>query len=62
MMQVKLENSLENNRKCLDNMYQKEVVKLLKKIDHVLTLGSIDKLGLKPVHVSVKYFSVKLLF
>ena len=43
-------------------MYQKEVLKLLERIDHFLTLGSIDKLGLKPVHVSFKYFSVKLLF
>ena len=55
-MQVKIENTLENNRQALDNMYRTEVIKLLEKINHVTTLGSIAKLGLKPVNVSRIFF------
>ena len=51
-MELKLKNSLENNRKNLDTLYRKEVLKLPEKIDHVVTLASIDKLGLQPVHIS----------
>ena len=68
MMEVKLENTLENNCKCLDNQYRKEVLKLLEKIDHVVTLGSFEELGLKPIHVSPTILSqnffllVKIMF
>ena len=51
-MQAKLENSLAENRKAMDNLYLDEVVKLPEKIDHVQTLTSIAKLNLKPVIVS----------
>ena len=52
-MQVKLENTLENNHLGLDKMYRKDIIKLPEKIDHVQTLTSIAKLGLRPVHVSL---------
>ena len=58
-MELTLENLLENNRKNLDSLYRKEVLKLLEKIDHVVTLASIDKLGLQPVHISWKKFLQK---
>ena len=43
---------LENNHAGLDNMYRRDIIKLPEKIDHVLTLTSITKLGFKPVHVN----------
>ena len=58
-MEIKLENLLENNRKKLDTLYRNEVLKLPEKIAHVVTLSSIDKLGLKPVHVSLKKIATK---
>ena len=48
----KLENSLEANRKAMDNLYLNEVIKLPEKIDHVQTLTSIAKLNYKLVIVS----------
>ena len=48
-MQAKLDNSLEANRKAMDNMYLGEVIKLPEKIDHVQMLTSITKLRFKPV-------------
>ena len=62
MMDLKLENTLKNNRKSLNNLYRDEVIKLPEKIDHVVMLGSIDKLGLKPVHVSFRIFSQNFFF
>ena len=62
MMEVKLENTLKNNRKSLDNLYRDEVLKLPEKIDHVVTLASVDKLGLKPFHVSLIIFSQNFFF
>ena len=56
-MQAKLENSLAENRKAMDNLYLDEVVKLPEKIDHIETLTSIAKLNFKPVIVSCKTFS-----
>ena len=55
-MQGKLDNSLEANRKAMDNLYLDEVIKLPEKIDHVQTLTSIAKLNFKPVIVSSKSF------
>ena len=56
-MQGKLDNSLEANRKAMDNMYLDEVIKLPEKIDHVQTLTSIAKLRFKPVIVSSSFHS-----
>ena len=53
-MQFKPDNSLEANRKAMDNMYLDEVIKLPEKIDHVQMLTSIAKLRFKPVIVSSK--------
>ena len=55
-MAMKTDHSLEANRAGLDSMYLDEVIKLPEKIDHVKTLISIAKLGLKPVRVSTKNF------
>ena len=60
-MQGKLDNSLEANRKAMDNMYLDEVIKLPEKIDHVQTLISIAKLRFKPVIVSSKILRVFIL-
>ena len=54
IMELKVKNTIEDNCQCIDNLYRSEIIKLLEKIDHVTTLGSIAKLGLKPVNVSVK--------
>ena len=43
-MQGKLDNSLEANRKAMDNLYLDEVIKLPERIDHVQMLTSIAKL------------------
>ena len=51
-MQGKLDNSLEANRKAMDNMYLDEVIKLPEKIDHIHMLTSIAKLNFKLVIVS----------
>ena len=56
-MQAKLDNSLEANRKAMDNMYLDEVIKLPEKIDHVQMLTSIAKLRFKPVIVSSSFRS-----
>ena len=53
-MQFKPDNSLEANRKAMDNMYLDEVIKLPEKIDHVQMLTSIAKLRFKSVIVSSK--------
>ena len=53
-MELKVENTNEDNRQCIDNLYRSEIIKVPEKIDHVTTLGSIAKLGLKPFNVSVK--------
>ena len=53
-MQGKLDNSLEANRKAMDNLYLDEVIKLPERIDHVQTLTSIGKLNFKLVIVSSK--------
>ena len=58
-MAMKTDHSLEANRAGLDSMYLDEVIKLPEKIDHVKTLISIAKLGLKPVRVSAKIFSFR---
>ena len=58
-MAMKTQDSLEANRAGLDSMYLDEVIKLPEKIDHVKTLISIAKLGLKPVCVSAKNFSFR---
>ena len=55
-MQSKLDNSLEANRKAMDNLYLNEVIKLPEKIDHVEMLTSIAKLNFKLVIVSSKIF------
>ena len=55
-MQAKLDNSLEANRKAIDNLYLDEVIKLPEKIDHIEMLTSITKLNFKPVIVSSKSF------
>ena len=55
-MQGKLDNSLEANRKAMDNLYLDEVIKLPERIDHIQTLTSIAKLHFKPVIVSSKKF------
>ena len=55
-MAMKTDHSLQANRAGIDSMYLDEVIKLPEKIDHVKTLISIAKLGLKPVHVSTKNF------
>ena len=60
-MQGKLDNSLEANRKAMDNMYLDEVIKLPEKIDHVQTLTSIAKLNFKLVIVSSIIFRFFLL-
>ena len=57
----KLENSLEANRKAMDNLYLNEVIKLPEKIDHVQTLTSIAKLNFKPVIVSSKILRICIL-
>ena len=54
VMEIKVENTLENNCQCLDKVYRSEIIEIPEKIDHVTTLGSIAKLGLKPVNVSAK--------
>ena len=56
-MQAKLDNSLEANRKAMDNMYLDEVIKLPEKIDHVQMLTSIAKLRFKLVIVSSSFCS-----
>ena len=53
-MELKVENTIEDNCQCIDNLYRSEIIKLLEKTDHVTTLGSIAKLGLKTFNVSVK--------
>ena len=55
-MQGKLDNSLEANRKAMDNLYLDEVIKLPERIDHIQTLTSITKLHFKLVIVSSKKF------
>ena len=60
-MQGKLDNSLEANRKAMDNMYLDEVIKLPEKIDHVQMLTSIGKLNFKPVIVSSIIFRIFVL-
>ena len=55
-MQGKLDNSLEANRKAMDNLYLDEVIKLPERIDHVQMLTSITKLHFKLVIVSSKKF------
>ena len=55
-MQGKLDNSLEANRKAMDNLYLDEVIKLPERIDHVQMLTSIAKLHFKLVIVSSKKF------
>ena len=55
-MAMKTDHSLQANRAGIDTMYLDEVIKLPEKIDHVKTLISIAKLGLKPVRVSTKNF------
>ena len=56
-MQAKLDNSLEANRKAMNNMYLDEVIKLPEKIDHVQMLTSITKLRFKLVIVSSSFCS-----
>ena len=53
---MKTDHLLQANRAGIDSMYLDEVIKLPEKIDHVKTLISIAKLGLKPVPVSTKNF------
>ena len=60
-MQAKLDNSLEVNRKAIDNLYLDEVIKLLEKIDHIQMLTSITKLRFKPVIVSSKILRFSVL-
>ena len=55
-MQAKLDNSLESNRKAMNNLYLDEVIKLPERIDHVQMLTSIAKLHFKLVIVSSKNF------
>ena len=58
-MAMKTQDSLEANRAGIATMYLDEVIKLPEKIDHIKTLISIAKLGLKPVRVSAKIFSFR---
>ena len=55
-MQGKLDNSLEANRKVMDNLYLDEVIKLPERINHIQMLTSIAKLHFKLVIVSSKKF------